>query len=70
MNTLGDVIQYICQARTPLACVVVGVAEWEALRDECREFCEDNDEPFSTDPNFYAPNFLVFGIPVIAAGTA
>ncbi len=70
MTSLTEVILYIAQAPLPLDCVVVNVAAWEQLRDECRYMCEENDEPFSTNPHFYAPNFLVMGIPVIAAGTA
>lgn len=70
MNNLQEVIHHIINAAQPLSCVAVEVNVWEALRDECREYCEDNDEPFASDPKFYAPNFLVMGIPVIAAGRA
>lgn len=70
MNRLREVIDHIMTAQQPLSCVVVNVGVWEMLRDECREFCEENDEPFTTNPNFFAPNFLVMGIPVIAAGRA
>lgn len=70
MNDLREVVNFIKNARTPLECVAIEVGAWERIRDECREFCEENDEPFTTNPNFYAPNFLVMGIPVIAAGRA
>lgn len=70
MTSIHEVINHIINAQQPLSCVVVSVGSWEMLRDECREYCEDNDEPFSSNPYFYAPNFLVLGVPVIAAGRA
>lgn len=70
MQSLDDVIQFIVTSRMPLQSLAVPVRYWEGIRDECRYMCEENDEPFSCDPKTVQPNFLVMGVPIIAAGSA
>lgn len=70
MTSLAELMQYIVNTPGHPDFVAVKTGAWESLRDECRYMCEESDEPFSCDAKFYAPNFLVLGVRIIAAGTA
>lgn len=68
MKNLGELVHYISQLSMPVP--YIGIGNWEAVREEARLWCEDNDEKFECDPRLLTPNFIVFGIPIIQAGNA
>lgn len=70
MRCLGDVIRHIHTSTIELRYVAVELQHYERIRDEAREYCECNDEPFSSMPELATPHFLVYGVPVIAGGHA
>lgn len=70
MNTLGDVAHHIQTLPAPVPYVAVSVERWASIRDEMIDWCHERDTELEASMFLTTPNFLVFGIPVIAAGHA
>lgn len=70
MKTLGDVAYYIQNLPAPVPYVAVSINEWERIRDEAVAWHDAHDSQLEASMYMTTPNFLVFGIPIIAAGHA
>ena len=70
MRCPGDVIRHIHTSTDGLRYIAVELQYYERIRDEAKEYCEVNEEPFSSLPELTVPHFLVYGVPIIAGGHA
>lgn len=70
MRDLRELYLHISNLSGPVPYVPIPVRDWERIRVECQRYCEAHDEHFTCDPNIPTPNFIVLGVPVLAAGSA
>jgi hypothetical protein len=70
VRTLEEVLTYITCSDVRVGFVAVEADAYESVRAEAIEFCEENNEPYASNPTFLTPHFLILGIPVIACGRA